>query len=572
MTRLPSESFLPTSALDSDRQTHLSMAGSVDSHGSSSVISPLSLPGAVHYFDPAPLPSVTSHPNNNTLAATANHGYPPHLNGSSRDPPRAQPATFFSPHLTPIPSHAQRQLQFQRQPHQQRSASLSPTRRPTPGGRYAAMEGKRPTDVDLSPRITSGVPVPVDTISGTGSGIVTVRRPAAAVRTFSSETASVDTQSSSLEAKMRQAWDDERRALQANRDRAEEVYRDTIEALRREHDQEHLQWEAERYMLQSQIMQLQNRLQEVEAHRSETSLRGGGSNSRRRSVSFQRGPSQISPTRQPDFSPLDPRDTLSLDSVVAMDQEQPSKVIDVQEYHRDLEGIHLKENAVKKATFTDTPSSNGSNQSSGSVSPPPHLLETQRQTARERSMQALKADELSRLTIHAGHTPTVSLSIVSTDVSNTVVSSGSNTPTLTSGDGALSDGNENNFESSEPAEPVPTGQDDEDYEPAILEPSDEDPELKGPLTLRNMPAKDEIFLRKLADKLEKVGSGGEDATPTVLRHPDEDGDEDEDIGEPSAATAGAVAEGDSEGVEGVEEHIPLKIKKTSNFGKPLGSL
>lgn len=56
------------------------------------------------------------------------------------------------------------------------------------------MDGNR--DVDLSPRIT-GVPVPVDTISGTGSGVVTVRRPL--IRTFSSETASVEPQSSFLE-------------------------------------------------------------------------------------------------------------------------------------------------------------------------------------------------------------------------------------------------------------------------------------------------------------------------------------------------------------------------------------
>lgn len=189
MTRLQSDSFLPSGALDSDQHLHLSLADFVASDASSSVISPLSLPGAVHYFDPAPRPSVTSHPN--TLA---NHAYP-HLNGTSRDPPQAQPATFFSPHLTPIPSHAQRQLQFQRQP-QQRSASLSPTRR-SPAGRYATMEGKRTTDVDLSPRFTSGVSVPVDTISGTGSGVVTVRR--TAMRTFSPETASIETQSSSLE-------------------------------------------------------------------------------------------------------------------------------------------------------------------------------------------------------------------------------------------------------------------------------------------------------------------------------------------------------------------------------------
>lgn len=375
---------------------------------------------------------------------------------------------------------------------------------------------------------------------------------------------------------MRQAWDNERRALQSNRDMAEEVYRDTIEALRLEHAQEHSQWEAERYSLQTQIMQLQARLREVEARSSEASLRGGGLDSWSTSGSFQRGTSQTSPTRQPGFPPpFYPRETLSMDAVADMDREQPSKVIDVHEYHSDLEGINLKENAVKKATFTDTPPSSGSKPSSGDVSPP-HVLEERRHLARERSLQAFKADERSRLTIHAGHTPTVSLSIVSTGVSNTVVSSGSNTPTLTGGDGALSDRIDILCESLEPAEPAPTGQVEDDFEPDIFEPSEEDPVLKGPLTLRNMPAKDEIFLKKLADKLEKVGSGGEEATPTVLRHSDEEDDGDEDDDDDAAEhSAPDAAEGDAEGskgVAGVEEHIPLKIKMTSNFGKPLGSL
>lgn len=226
---------------------------------------------------------------------------------------------------------------------------------------------------------------------------------------------------------------------------------------------------------------------------------------------------------------------------------QPSKVIDVQEYHKDLEGIHLKENFVKKETFTDTPSSSGSRSSSGRVSPP-QANDNVKSLARARSLRVLKADADSRLTMHAGHTPTISLSIANTGASNTVVSSGSNTPTLTSGDGAMSD--DNRHESFEPAEPAPTGVEDDD-EPAILEPSDEDPELKGPLTLRNMPAKDEAFLSILSDKLEKVTSG-EDATPTVLKHSD-----DEDDGEV----------GDDEAVE----EIPLKLKNTtSNFGKPFG--
>lgn len=365
---------------------------------------------------------------------------------------------------------------------------------------------------------------------------------------------------------MRQAWDEERRALQANRDRAEDVYRDAIEALRSEHASAQSKWESERYTLQTQIMLLQNRLRKSEARWNEASLRGGGLDSM--SVSFQGSvSSQLSPTGHAD-SFLSLHHTNSADQVITQDHEMPSKVIDVQEYHKDLEGIHLKVNAVKKATFTDTPSSTGSKTSSGDGSPS-HTPEERRESARQRSVRALKADPHSRLTINAGHTPTVSMSFASTGATNTVTSSGSNTPTLISGDGAISsDGNDGNDgqESKEPAEPVGTAIDDHDHDPAIMEPSDEDPELKGPLTLRNIPAKDEIFLRKLSDKLEKVGTG-EDATPTVLR------DVECEKGESSAKAAAAAAAADDESdTEDAEPEIPLKLRETSNFGKPLGSL
>ncbi|KAK2600958.1 hypothetical protein N8I77_010447 [Diaporthe amygdali] len=558
MTRLPADdSFFPSPALDTD-QLLSSTAGSPSAHAPSSVISPLSLPGAVHYFDQASRASVTSHPQ-----AGANHKFPL-TNGETCGPPQAQPPSFLSPHLTPIPSHAQYQIQFQRHP-QQRAASLSPTRRSFARG-DGRMDGQRSSDVDLPVRGVPGVPVPVNTISGTGSGLITVRRPA--IRTTSTENSYGESQSLSLEARMRLAWDEERRALQANRDRAEEVYRDAIEALRSEHASAQSKWEAERYTLQTQITLLQNRLRKSEARWNEASLRGGGSDSN--SVSFQgSSASQLSPTGQSDSFLSLHHDTNSADQIIAMDHETPSKVIDVQEYHKDLEGIHLKVNAVKKATFTDTPSSNGSGSktSSGDGSPS-HTPEERRQLARERSVRALKADPHSRLTINAGHTPTVSMSFVSTAATNTATSSGSNTPTLVSGDGAISsDGNDGNDgrESKEPAEPVGTAIDDEDHGPAIMEPSDEDPELKGPLTLRNIPAKDEIFLRKLSDKLEKV-THGEDATPTVLK------DAECEKGEPSAAAAAGAAEADESDSEDAEPEIPLKLRTTSNFGRPLGSL
>lgn len=198
MTRLPSDSFLPSGAMEANLQ--LSLAGLVGSHApSSSVISPLSLPGGVQYFDPMTQPSVTSHPKPH---ATSNHIYSPRSGAGSRDPPRAQPPSFLSPHLTPIPSHAQYQLQFQRYP-QQRASSLSPTRSPSGRIRDGAMDRKIDAEINLPQRVmSSGVSVPVDTISGTGSGLITVRRPA--MRTYpTNESTSTNSQGAATEQEYR---------------------------------------------------------------------------------------------------------------------------------------------------------------------------------------------------------------------------------------------------------------------------------------------------------------------------------------------------------------------------------
>lgn len=189
MTRLPADdSFFPTPALDTD-QLLSSTSGTPSAQASSSVISPLSLPGAAHYFERAPRASATSHPQPGT------HHKFPLMTGETCGPPQAQPPNFLSPHLTPIPSHAQYQLQFQRHP-QQRAASLSPTRRFFARG-TSKMDGQGSSDVDLPPRSTPGIPVPVDTISGTGSGLITIRRPA--VRTTSTENSSGESHPLSLE-------------------------------------------------------------------------------------------------------------------------------------------------------------------------------------------------------------------------------------------------------------------------------------------------------------------------------------------------------------------------------------
>lgn len=177
MTRLPSDSFLPSGAMEAGIQ--LSLAGPTGTHNHnyshdlspvpSSVISPLTLPRGTHYFE-----TTSRQPANST-----NHAFPHTAVEDSRDPPRAQPASFLSPHLRPIPSHAQHQIQYQRFP-QQRASSLSPTRGPASAGRRVDVAMDRKIDSEISPpqKVSSGVSVPVTTISGTGSGLITVRRPA----------------------------------------------------------------------------------------------------------------------------------------------------------------------------------------------------------------------------------------------------------------------------------------------------------------------------------------------------------------------------------------------------------
>lgn len=162
MTKLPSDSFLPSGAMDPELV--LSLAGLGLAGSPSSVVSPLSLPGGVHYFDPISRPSLTSHP-------TAR-------SSSYQNPPQAQPAGFLSPHLTPIPSHSRYRLPMSKRT-QQRATSLSPTRYPVDKKRDGMVE--RTWECPAPESVPPGMPVPVDTIFGAGSGPNTVGRPAPAV-------------------------------------------------------------------------------------------------------------------------------------------------------------------------------------------------------------------------------------------------------------------------------------------------------------------------------------------------------------------------------------------------------
>lgn len=112
-------------------------------------------------------------------------------------------------------------------------------------------------------------------------------------------------------------------------------------------------------------------------------------------------------------------------------------------------------------------------------------------------------------------------------------------------------------------EPAPTKQQhgDEELEPQF-EPEDDVP-LKGPLMVKNIPAQDEIFWALVDKKLEPI-SHGEDALPTVIKSR---------VGSLDSQTDGASASGGGlspPAKKTLEADIPLKLKKSTNFGVPFG--
>jgi len=123
----------------------------------------------------------------------------------------------------------------------------------------------------------------------------------------------------------------------------------------------------------------------------------------------------------------------------------------------------------------------------------------------------------------------------------------------------------------------------------------EDRGLKGPLMVRNMPAHDEIFFRRLSDKLEEVSKGNEAALPAVLKDVDLESSstdlascgarENQPEAPPEARSQTQQNDGSGgDSDSGTEKDrrspktenegpldIPLKFKSSMNFGAPFGT-
>lgn len=738
MTRAANDSFLPSGAVHDD--LHLAAFQAMAPADASSVVSPLALPrGATQYFDahhhppamngegPGPVrPYYTGSslapasaqaqqqqvpPSASSLARSASSAGPYSFSPSLQQLPAAaqkpQSSQFISPRLAPTSTQIDRQLRQQTR-QQQRSASLSPTRRSASFAGGSALRNHSAvaspsripfasTMMPLNAAVAAPYPgapasVPVELPSapytqapqqpptlqarpGSGDALLSV----AGQQAQTQKIALLEKQNSLI----RQAWESERRYLEANRSRAEEVYQEERAIM----DMERTEWEAERVALMDEIVRLKDqakalrsgsRFGHVESIPEEGGLtpclRGGGSNGlcspggastslsplqgapqhrapravTTQTAAFQSqasfshvdprasailtGTTRISPPRQPESSPFIPvtqqqqhqassstaasseqqqPTPATMTSASQSEDEQPAPIIDVQDIHPELEGIPLKKTAVHKATFTDGGNSHegskaGSKPTSTKTSPtldtaaPDDQQQTdanQRKVPEKDPLKVLAAPEPVRLRMNAGHTPNHSLSVLpsgaSTEVQTTASSSGEVTPTTATGfdcDSSSSvtskdkgKGKERAIE--EPVEPAVTKEAAAELEGAPTMEPDEDPPLTGPLHLRNLPAKDAKFFDLLDKKLEDVSKGEtEDALPKVLQN--------DTLAGPSSADA-AVAGSSSKAAEKAGDQksksqhssqasspsepestleIPLRIRKTSNFGAPLGEI
>ncbi|KAF4980272.1 hypothetical protein FZEAL_3684 [Fusarium zealandicum] len=353
------------------------------------------------------------------------------------------------------------------------------------------------------------------------------------------------------------------------------------------------------------------------AHAS--SLPPGLDGASRRPHFLSPGSSRVSPITQPEsspFIPLDPRMQTQMPiakdflSSPLDDAATPVPVIDVQELDPKLEGIPIKANAVQKSTFAAGVSP-PENPSSPTTSPPGpaarHPEEAQhpsnaRGSSKEYTLQALSAVESRRLTMHAGHTPNHSLSVfptVNPTDTNSVVGEGA-TPTVET----VID-----LAAALPTEPdklVPEQSDrhdsklsfvlsteddtsDLDHLEPMLDPDDGDKPLKGPLMIRNMPAKDELFWEAVNKKLEPI-SQGQNALPAVMQTslgdmglaagpsgfnaPSHRPRTIDPVGGDASHDAQARADdgNDESSSKGLDVEVPLKFKSTSNFGAPFGAM
>ncbi|KAJ4298451.1 hypothetical protein N0V88_003481 [Collariella sp. IMI 366227] len=446
-------------------------------------------------------------------------------------------------------------------------------------------------------------------------------------------------------ARMREAWEAERKYLEANRERAEEVYKEERALM----EEERAEWEDEKAQLLDEINWLKLQVltmgvgpQQVakgihplsRTFSSQCHVRGGtGELTRSNTQSSESSQGTAQPITQGDKSKISPNNPGGAPKIFGNGSSAPTsdflkpaaefeadkgpvEIIDIKEINPTLEGVPLKATTVKKATFTDAEPPREPKTSSPSGSPLSGSQES-KEKKKAQTMQVLAAQAVDRLTMHAGHTPSHSLSSLATvAASSGTATMGSNggdsTPTMPhrddapSHDIAPSGEGEHHSEAthSNQASPKTTGdhyQPTDDHPEAVYEPGEDRP-LKGPLMVRNMPAHDEAFFAKLNEKLEEVRKDDNAALPAVLKGADqaeeterpvepphtEVGETQPDSEQPDDHSASpkentssdgdflgsksseAKAAPEAEAEDDLDPDVPLRLKKTSNFGLPFG--
>ncbi|KAI1457350.1 hypothetical protein F4805DRAFT_182399 [Annulohypoxylon moriforme] len=581
MTRLPSDSFLPSGGMLDHTQRPMSFVPHSNGHSSASIISPLSLPHSINqlsYIDESHLTNL---------------------------PP---PNYLHSPSLSVAPQSQQQSLSPRRSPlnnPELRLASLSPTKNQPESGVTSPPDNMSTNNlVDLLRRRDEQNKKMIELWRAERAQLEANRYQAEEL--YKGERAIMDEE--------RSIWVQEKAKLQ----------------------NELLQWqkrvtllEQEKHQLIQQNQGLSIRLRGTRSGGSQAtrsfdgstdttagSIRGGGlasPGSHSQSTGMPQSSSEgTSPNTAPSastvpdilrgstmpesqpFIPLDPRMQGPSPGVASpKTQEERIPSIDIQEVMPELEGIRVRTNAVQKTTFTDE----------NPLSPPGGLKKLSPSTAAkqdpararivpaELTKEALQAPESDRLTMHAGHTPNHSMSLSrlhtvdSTAATNTSNSSGTQTPKNPQPEASQGGAIEQSTHDQPVSDAVAVGiymKSDLSSESAanrlgplpILVPREHDPELKGPLQLRNLPAADEPFLKALSDKLEHVITNN--LSPTVLEDQASEPKEFPELNQDNVAKAGGDGAQDTH-VEPAEEEdeeadIPLKLKPSNNFGAPLGQL
>ncbi|KAL2062170.1 hypothetical protein VTL71DRAFT_6436 [Oculimacula yallundae] len=226
--------------------------------------------------------------------------------------------------------------------------------------------------------------------------------------------------------------------------------------------------------------------------------------------------------------------------------ESPAESIDISIIQPGLEGVSIKASAVSPTFIAKVMSPRSPSKLSPDIKPPgrdiANRVRSPSQEEKDRmTLEVATQPENKRLTMHAGHTPNHSVSKFSAFFGGGDGESGNATPTQ--------EHHETNLHRPSIAPEHPQEAESEHE-------GDEDKELSGPLGLTNEKNKDDQFIAVLTKKLEVEARKSADASPIS------------ENGRSLSPRQRRQAVDEEEKDEGPR----LKLKPSTNFGRPLGSM